>query len=121
MDNETVFSKPDQVRATHLLVKHNESRRPSSWREEKITRTKEEAKALIEGYRQQVEDHHASLSELATQYSDCSSAKKGGDLGYFSRGQMQKAFEEATFQLQVGELSEPVWTDSGVHIIMRTA
>lgn len=38
-----------------------------------------------------------------------------------SRGQMQKPFEDATFSLAVGELSQPVFTDSGVHIILRTA
>ena len=61
-----------------------------------------------------------TFEELATEFSDCSSAKRGGDLGPFGRGQMQKPFEEATFNLKVGDLSEPVWTDSGVHIILRT-
>lgn len=62
-----------------------------------------------------------SFAELASKYSDCSSAKKGGDLGAFGRGAMQKPFEDAAFSLKIGELSEPVWTDSGVHIILRTA
>jgi NIMA-interacting peptidyl-prolyl cis-trans isomerase 1 len=48
------------------------------------------------------------------------SAKRGGDLGSFKKGAMQKPFEEASFALKVGELSEPVFTDSGVHIILRT-
>lgn len=55
------------------------------------------------------------------QVSDCSSAKRGGDLGLFGRGAMQKPFEDAAFALKVGELSQIVDTDSGVHIIMRTA
>ena len=41
------------------------------------------------------------LKELASEFSDCSSAKKGGDLGMFGPGQMQKPFEDATFGLQV--------------------
>lgn len=49
------------------------------------------------------------------------SGTRGGDLGPFGRGQMQKPFEDATFHLQVGELSTVVDTDSGVHIILRTA
>lgn len=53
--------------------------------------------------------------------SDCSSAKAGGDLGFFGRGQMQKPFEDATFALPVGGLSGIVQTESGTHIILRTA
>ncbi|KAI8337168.1 peptidyl-prolyl cis-trans isomerase pin1 [Chlamydoabsidia padenii] len=111
----------DRVRASHLLVKHAESRRPSSWREENITRSKEEALVILEGYQKQIQNGVETLSALATNYSDCSSAKRGGDLGYFVPGQMQKPFEDTTFALQVGELSQPVWTDSGVHLILRTA
>ncbi|KAG0163303.1 Peptidyl-prolyl cis-trans isomerase NIMA-interacting protein 1 [Apophysomyces sp. BC1034] len=110
-----------RVRASHLLVKHRESRRPSSWREENITRSKEEALEIIEKYQRQIEQGQETLSALATNYSDCSSAKRGGDLGSFKRGQMQKPFEDATFALEVGQLSTPVWTDSGVHLILRTA
>lgn len=111
----------DQVRCSHLLVKHQESRRPSSWREEKITRTKEEALELIKNYREQIVSGMATFEDLASKYSDCSSAKKGGDLGVFSRGAMQKPFEDASFALKVGELSQSVYTDSGIHLILRTA
>jgi NIMA-interacting peptidyl-prolyl cis-trans isomerase 1 len=52
--------------------------------------------------------------------SDCSSAENGGDLGFFRKGQMQKPFEEATFALQINEMSGPVDTGSGVHVILRT-
>ncbi|KAI8877167.1 peptidyl-prolyl cis-trans isomerase pin1 [Backusella circina FSU 941] len=116
-DGETV----DRVRASHLLVKSKDSRRPSSWREEHITRTKEEALEILKEYQRKIEEGQETLSALATNYSDCSSAKRGGDLGYFERGQMQKPFEDTTFALQIGELSKPIWTDSGVHLILRTA
>jgi len=112
---------PDKVQCSHLLVKHCESRRPSSWRSDNITRSKDEAASLLKGYRDQITSGRASFAELASKYSDCSSAKKGGDLGTFGRGAMQKPFEDAAFQLKIGELSEMVWTDSGVHIILRTA
>ena len=94
-------SEPAQVRASHLLVKHRDSRRPSSWREENITRSKEEALDILAGYRRQIVNKEATFEELAGKYSDCSSAKKGGDLGMFGKGQMQKPFEEATFALNV--------------------
>lgn len=71
-------------------------------------------------YREQIVQGKASFAELASKYSDCSSARRGGDLGPFGKGTMQKPFEEAAFALKVGELSEPIDTDSGVHIIMRT-
>lgn len=89
-----------------------------------ITRTKEEALTTLQGH--QAEINRASsksdkFSELAQVHSDCSSHEKGGDLGLFARGQMQKPFEEAAFALSVGEMSDIVSTDSGVHLIMRTA
>lgn len=75
----------------------------------------------IAAYREQINTGQASFGELAGKYSDCSSAKRSGDLGPFGRGAMQKPFEDAAFSLKVGEMSEPVLTESGVHIILRTA
>ena len=76
-----------KIRCAHLLVKHRDSRRPASWREPKITRSVEEARDLIQGYQTQIQNYEnrtegnaKSLSELATTESDCSSARKGGDL-----------------------------------------
>ncbi|XP_077506795.1 peptidyl-prolyl cis-trans isomerase NIMA-interacting 1-like [Amblyomma americanum] len=117
----TTSAPKGHIWCSHLLVKHRESRRPSSWREEKITRTKEEALALIKGYREQIVSGKATFGELACQFSDCSSAQRKGDLGTFGHGAMQKPFEEAAFALNVGELSEPVFTESGVHLILRAA
>ncbi|CAO1419073.1 unnamed protein product [Diamesa hyperborea] len=110
----------EEVQASHLLVKHKGSRRASSWKEENITRTKEEARSILQEFRDQIDSGDAEFTELAGKHSDCSSYKKGGDLGKFKRGCMQKPFEDAAFGLAVGELSQIVDTDSGLHIILRT-
>jgi len=113
--------EPDQVKASHILVKHKGSRRPSSWRQDKITRTKEEAIDIIKGYREDIVKEKRKFEDIAREFSDCSSAKADGDLGNFTRGKMQKPFEDASFALKVGELSDVVDTDSGIHLILRTA
>lgn len=112
---------PGEIRCSHILVKHVESRRPSSWREDKIMRTKEEALDLIQSYRKQIVSNDVSFVDVAMKNSDCSSAKRGGDLGLFSRGQMQQAFEEEAYKLKVGQLSKPIETVSGYHLILKTA
>jgi NIMA-interacting peptidyl-prolyl cis-trans isomerase 1 len=115
--------QPKRVRCSHLLVKHQESRRPASWRDETGAiigkKTKECAIDELLAYREQIEKNVVSFAELATKVSDCSSARHGGDLGTFERGAMQKAFEDAAFGLEVGEMSGMVDSDSGVHIILR--
>ena len=112
-------SQEGKIRAAHLLVKHNGSRRPSSWKEQNITRSKEEAIDILKGYEEQIKSGDKTLGELATSESDCSSARKRGDLGMFGKGQMQKEFEDAAFALKPGEISGIVETASGVHLIER--
>jgi len=113
-------AKEAPARASHLLVKHSGSRRPSSWKEANITRSKNEAIQILKGYQQEINGDPERFAALAQEHSDCSSHEKGGDLGKFGPGQMQKPFEEATFALAVGEMSDVVSTDSGVHLILRT-
>ncbi|XP_077220472.1 peptidyl-prolyl cis-trans isomerase Pin1-like [Tasmannia lanceolata] len=114
-----------QVRASHLLIKHEGSRRKASWKDPdgqiiKST-TRESAVSQLKTLKEEILTGKSTFEDLASRYSDCGSAKRGGDLGPFGRGQMQKPFEEATFALKVGEISDIVDTDSGVHIILRTA
>merc|ERR1739848_389511 len=112
-----------KVQVLHLLVKHNKSRNPKSWKSPNgITISKDQAIQQLAQFRQQIEnsvDQKKAFEMLASQESDCSSAKRGGDLGMFGRNQMQKPFEEASFNLKPGQLSQIVDTDSGVHIIFR--
>jgi peptidyl-prolyl cis-trans isomerase NIMA-interacting 1 len=110
-----------KVRASHLLVKHCRSRRPSSWKEDVVVRSPEEALELIKSHRRMIVDEGVPFEIIAQSESHCSSAKNGGDLGFFGKGQMQQQFEDVAFSLEVGQLSNPVWTDSGVHLILRTA
>lgn len=72
-------------------------------------------------YVSEIDGDAEKFGELATKHSDCSSHSNRGDLGYFSRGMMQKPFEDATYALEVGQMSDIIETDSGVHIILRTA
>ena len=60
------------------------------------------------------------FGKMARQFSiDSGSAKRDGSLGYFGRGKMVKEFENAAFALQAGQISEPIKTQYGYHIIKR--
>ncbi|KAG7967954.1 hypothetical protein I3843_08G127000 [Carya illinoinensis] len=114
----------NQVRASHILIKHQGSRRKASWKDPEgrviMNTTRESAVSQLKSLYDDIVSGKAKFEDIASRSSDCSSAKRGGDLGPFGRGQMQKPFEEATYALKVGEISDIVDTDSGVHIIKRT-
>ncbi|KAM7251634.1 hypothetical protein ACFE04_023517 [Oxalis oulophora] len=118
-------SSTDKVKASHILIKHQGSRRKASWKDPEgrviNNTTRDSAVSQLQAIREDILSGKANFEDVATRVSDCSSAKRGGDLGPFGRGQMQKPFEEATFGLKVGEISGIVETDSGAHIIKRTA
>ncbi|CAO1943688.1 unnamed protein product, partial [Urochloa humidicola] len=114
----------EKVRASHILIKHEGSRRKASWRDPEgvaiSATTRDDAADLARALREQIVSGDRKFEDIAAENSDCSSAKRGGDLGSFGRGRMQKAFEKAAFALKVGEISDVVDTESGVHIIKRT-
>lgn len=62
-------------------------------------------------------DNGGSFEYYASVYSICPSGRNGGDLGYFERGQMVKEFERAAFNTPVGQISNPVYTQFGWHLI----
>lgn len=74
---------------------------------------------ILSSHRERIVSNNVTFEDLARTESDCSSARNGGDLGVFGRGQMQKPFEDVAFSLEPGEVSGFVETDSGVHIIQR--
>ncbi|KAK9841327.1 hypothetical protein WJX74_003968 [Apatococcus lobatus] len=114
-------SASDEVRASHILIKHRDSRNPSSWKEAHITRSKDEAIHVARMLRDDITSGRKTFGAIAEKESHCSSARRQGDLGSFGPGKMQEAFDSATRALKVGELSQPVESASGVHLILRTA
>ena len=122
--------KPKKVRVMHILKKHADSSRPSSWREKVITKTLADAIRELTTLKDMIlevsddgangEELRSTFEAVATDESDCSSAKRGGDLGFFEHGKMKKAFWEASTGLKVGEMGRVlVETSSGVHLLYR--
>lgn len=105
--NASLYKDQDQVHAAHILVKldRNANETTEAAAQEKIKR----AQAALKSGR--------DFKELATEVSDGPSKSRGGDLGFFRRGQMVRAFEEVAFALEPGSVSEPVRTQFGWHII----
>jgi NIMA-interacting peptidyl-prolyl cis-trans isomerase 1 len=121
-------NEPQKVQCFHILRKHSGSRRPASWRQPHITQSKQEAIEQITAIREELmtvfhtqgpEQMFQRFQDIAYTESDCGSHERGGDLGQFGRGEMQRAFEEVSFALRPGELSNLVDTDSGIHVIFR--
>jgi len=79
-----------------------------------LVKTEQEARAILDQL-----NKGANFSKLAMEKSQCPSGKKGGDLGTFSRGRMVREFENAAFALQKGQISQPIKTEFGWHIIKR--
>ena len=87
-----------EIRTSHILVK-----------------TEDEAKKVLERI-----NKGESFAKIAMEVSLCPSGKKGGDLGYFGRGRMVREFENTAFGLEKGQVSQPVKTEFGWHLIRVT-
>lgn len=94
-ENKHLFNQPEMVKASHILVADEE-------------RAKEILDELNGGM---------NFEDAAKSYSSCPSSEVGGALGEFGRGQMVPEFEEAAFSMELGEISAPVKTQFGYHII----
>lgn len=98
-ENKDSFDEKEQVKASHILVED----------ETTAMKVKEEL------------DSGKDFAELAKEYStDTSNAADGGDLGYFTKGEMAEEFEKAAFEMEINKVSNPVKTDFGYHIIKVT-
>ncbi|BBE30196.1 peptidylprolyl isomerase [Tepiditoga spiralis] len=97
-ENKAAFVKPESVKASHILIDS----------EEKANEILEELK------------NGTDFADAAKKYSSCPSKAQGGDLGYFGRGQMVPEFDSAVFNMELNEISNPVKTQFGYHIIKVT-
>ncbi len=95
-ENKDAFSVPPTVSARHILVA-----------------TEEEANKVREEI-----NNGLSFADAAMKYSSCPSKEQGGNLGEFSKGMMVPEFEKASFEAEVGVISEPVKTQFGYHLIV---
>ena len=112
-EHQNEFGKPEERQASHILFEV-----PATASDEDKETIRSNAKDVLDQLRK---DSH-KFAELAEQYSDDpGSASQGGDLGFFSRGAMVKAFEDEIFQMQPEEIRGLVETDFGFHIIQLTA
>jgi peptidyl-prolyl cis-trans isomerase C len=102
--NPQFFMQPEAMRASHILLKAD------------TPEAKTAARAKAQDLLTQIKGG-ADFAALAKQHSNDGSAASGGDLGFFPRGQMVKAFEDAAFALKPGEVSPIVESEFGYHII----
>jgi len=105
--NPQFFKQPEQIKASHILIKVEPTADDA---------TKAAARKKIEDIRKKLTDG-GDFAELAKEYSEGPSAPKGGDLGYFRRGQMVKAFDDTAFSMKINEVSGLVETRFGYHLI----
>ncbi len=112
-ENQSRYQTAEERRASHILIPAAASATPEE---------KAKAKALADDLLKQVKQNPKKFGELAAKFSkDPGSAEKGGDLGFFGHGLMVKPFDEAAFAMKLGEITGPVETQYGYHIIRLDA
>lgn len=104
-ETKHLYSRDENRRVAHILIEAGDER------------SQEEARQQIEKIRQRIKEGE-DFAEMAEEFSeDPGSAAEGGDLGYQARGAYTEEFDEVAFSLEVNELSEPVETEFGYHLI----
>jgi peptidyl-prolyl cis-trans isomerase C len=110
-NNPKEFEQSEQVKASHILLK---TKKDAS--DEEVEKAKKKAQELAKKARKE----GADFAKLAKENSEGPSAKKGGDLGYFTKERMVEEFSKKAFSMENGEISDPVKTRFGFHVIKRT-
>ena len=106
------FGQPEERKASHILI---------SVAADATDEEKQQAREKADNLLTQVKQDPQQFAAIAKEFSsDPGSAAQGGDLGFFGRGVMVKAFEDKIFSMQLGEISDLVETDFGFHIIQLT-
>jgi peptidyl-prolyl cis-trans isomerase C len=108
----------EEAKGSHILIRFKGSAVPLKANEKDLTQ--EEALAKAEELRKQILAGADFATLAKTNSDDTGSAVKGGDLGSFRKGQMVPAFDQAAFAVPVGQVSEPVKTQFGYHLIKIT-
>ena len=108
--NKSVFNG-ESVKVCHILIDARDMKT-----QEELSHTLEQIKSI----KREI-DSGAAFDEMAKKYSNCPSAQNGGDLGFIQRkGNLAKSFLDTAFSLRVGQVSEPVQTEFGYHLIKIT-
>ncbi len=109
-ENVDKYKVKEQVKASHVFLKLSKDAKP-----EEIQAAEAKAKSIYNEIKAGL-----AFEEAAKKYSEGPNKDKGGDLNYIVRGRMVKAFDDKAFSLNINEVSEPVKTEFGIHIIKVT-
>lgn len=106
--NPEAYRQQEQVKARHILLKV-----AADASDEQVKKVRKEAERLANKARK----GDVAFAELAREHSEGPSKSKGGDLGYFPKGKMVQSFSEKAFSMEPGDVSDPVRSDFGFHVI----
>ena len=102
--NTQLFAQPESVNIGHILLNIKEDGDANEW---------DKAKKKLLALRESKKD----FRKLAQEYSECPTGEKGGDLGFVPRGKLFQPLELAAFKLKPNEISQPVESNAGIHLI----
>ncbi len=110
-EHKAAFEVPESVKASHILIQVSKDAGNDLWNK---------AKKDLTALRKDILAGKISFEDAAKNRSDCPSKADGGNLGFFTKGQMVPEFDEVAFSTKVGEISAPVKTQFGYHIVKVT-